>query len=78
MNDAIEFWKFLPLNTKYAVSNLGRVKRIALSRGKVPNGCLKPCINRDGYALVHLSDKSYSVHKLVMVTFVGDYPKGME
>lgn len=49
----------------------GKPKRL---RGQI----LKPTVNGDGYARVALSGRCRSVHQLVLESFVGPRPEGMQ
>lgn len=71
-----EIWK--NINSKYQVSNLGRVR--SLHYGKVKQ--LSLCKNSDGYLVVSLWDKmkrkQYLVHRLVAEAFIpnpNNYPQ---
>lgn len=71
-----EIWK--NINSKYQVSNLGRVR--SLQYGKVKQ--LSLCKNSDGYLVVSLWDKmkrkQYLVHRLVAEAFIpnpNNYPQ---
>ena len=74
-----EIWKDIPeFEGLYQVSTYGRVKSFHTKKGKI----LKQRINRRGYCYVTLYNndetKQKSVHSLVVLTFIGPYPKGME
>lgn len=60
----------------YQVSDRGRVRRMGSTE------CLKPNINRDGYARVDLCrygvKRTIDVQTLVLTAFVGPRPEGME
>lgn len=60
-------------NTKYLVSNFGRVRSIKL------NILIRPAIDTDGYALIVLNNKKerkwIKIHRLVLATFSGDDPR---
>lgn len=72
----MEKWKNIPGQPNYEASDLGRVRRI----GKV--AALKPDILKGGYAVYALSHdgivKKHLGHKLILLTFVGEVPDGME
>lgn len=74
MND-IEIWKPIGIGD-YAISNLGNVK------GKDGKRMLKPAVNKKGYLTVCIMNngkkQTTKIHKLVMVTFVGDRPTGCD
>lgn len=59
-----EIWKIYPKNTKYSVSNLGRVKNI--KKDSILNGWVKG----SGY----INTYAGLIHRMVLETFVGDYP----
>lgn len=60
----------------YQVSNLGRVKSLKFSKEKI----MKLSIDGGGYLKVNLNKdkevKTYKVHKLVAINFLGHEPKG--
>lgn len=70
-----EYIKIL-FSPTYEVSNLGNV------RNSVTGLQLKKCPDKDGYLLVGLKDepfnkyKTYKVHQLVMMSFIGPCPEG--
>ena len=71
-----ENWKEIPeYEGLYAVSDLGRVKRIAGGQGARSGHILKPGMNGPGYWHVHLckagTPKLHKIHHLVMLAFVG-------
>ena len=81
-----EEWREIVLNPDYAVSNLGRIKRLTtgtkpMSRAK-PNRVIKTHTSRYGYACVSLRIKSkhvcYRVHRLVAEAFIGPCPPGYQ
>lgn len=86
----IEIWKDIPgYEGQYQVSNLGRVKslsRTVKSRNQSTNFDIqvKEHILRPGkcdkyrHQSVVLNRKSFLVHKLVMLTFIGPAPEGKE
>lgn len=78
----MEIWKDIEdYEGFYQVSNLGRVKRLqhttkAWNRHKVcnrnlPEKVLKLGNDKDGYKVVGLKGKSFRVHRLVAITFLG-------
>lgn len=86
----MEIWKDIPgFNGHYQVSNLGRVKTMPrLVVRNQSNGnytskekVLRPGISR-GYPVVSLTRngkaKTYKIHCLVMLAFVGPCPSGQE
>ena len=67
----------------YEVSNLGRVRRLKPRQGTKVGSILGARPNRDGYLRVALCDKPRQpvekfIHVLVLETFVGPCPEGME
>lgn len=72
----MEIWKDTPNNKHYQVSSLGNVRR------KENNRLLKPELLVNGYLRITLSNADNSfrirVHRLVMLAFVGEAPKGYE
>ena len=78
-----EIWKPIPGWPTYAVSNLGRVKRLIAARGTTAHRILKLITWFIGYYAVCLSRPlgnnkyhfgRYLVHRLVMLAFVGPPP----
>lgn len=71
-----EVWKPCVENTKYAVSNLGRVKRIAGGVGvRAPERLLSTKGIVHGYPVVNLGAKNaHAVHRLVCHAFHGEPP----
>jgi len=72
-----EEWRDIPgYEGIYQVSDLGRVKRVATEH------ILKPRRNRWGYLQVQLSvrtnRKTWVVHRLVALTFIGPRPQGCD
>lgn len=82
MKEQTEAWKAIPGYESYAVSDQGRVMRIARGNGTRPGHILKPQRNGYGYRHVGLyregSCKTITIHTLVMLAFVGPRPEGME
>ena len=76
-----EIWKPI-LKGVYAVSDLGRVKRIARDYRSSPSGLLRLFRLRDGYLVVNMTvrGKRYrrSVHSLVALAFIGPRPDGKQ
>lgn len=77
-----EIWKPIDgYEDEYAVSNLGRVKRLKKSsnRRSYPAGTiLKPRKQKNNYVTINLSNgllrKTYYIHRLVAVAFIGKIP----
>jgi hypothetical protein len=64
----------------YQVSDQGNVRSLARvdAAGRNLKGkAMKPYTRLDGYITVSLSSKNNKVHRLVMLTFVGPCPEGM-
>ena len=61
----------------YAVSNHGRVKRIADGEGTRAGKILNPSPAGNGYLIVNLNGKSLCVHQAVLIAFVGTCLPGM-
>lgn len=66
-----EQWKVYPLDDAYAVSNLGRVKRLTNGQGTWAERLLTPHLDKDGYAIARLGSKSTKIHRMVCITFHG-------
>jgi len=81
--DGIEV-KIIPNFPTYAISRKGQIRSIHLSgRGSTKEGrWLKPGITKNGYLLCVLCEGgihfSRAVHRLVLETYVGPCPEGME
>lgn len=82
-----EIWKPIPdYELEYAVSNLGRVKRLkeSTARRRYPAGMIiKPAKQKNGYTITRLSlgdkiKKTFYTHRLVLKTFVGPCPDKYE
>jgi len=79
MNTNNEIWKFIP-NTKdrYQASSLGRIKSLT----KDVHVIMKARTDKGDYNMVNLwmdgKRKTYRVHVLVMLAFVGETPKGKQ
>jgi len=73
-----EIWKYIDGFPDYEVSNMGRIKSYKNEQERI----LKPSIDGTGYYNVKLrkNGKMYTkrVHQLVLKTFVGPCPEGME
>lgn len=69
-----EIWKDLDIESKkytYQVSNLGRVRRIWVTKDYEINTRLLPQYkNENGYLLVSINNKKYRVHRLVAEQFL--------
>jgi hypothetical protein len=72
-----EYWKVLPVDIDFAVSNKGRVRRIRPIK-YAPTGILKGHLRKDGYTSYRLNWKSYQGHILILLAFKGPKPKGKE
>jgi flavin-dependent thymidylate synthase len=73
-NEAREEWREIPGWPNYEVSSEGRVRRVGCSPKNSSPGA-------NGYSVVSLSDgetAAYAVHTLVLRTFRGPCPDGME
>jgi len=75
----MEIWKDVPgYEGSYQVSNYGRVKSIKFAKERI----LKPAFEGNGYLMVCLSQdnkqKTYKVHQLVAIVFLGHKPNGNE
>jgi len=78
-----EEWRTIKDYPDYAVSNMGRVKRVTDSRRQYRAGLiLKPHIGTRGYPLQmlyrHSKPTNNLIHRLVLETFVGLCPYGCE
>lgn len=80
-NDTTVIWKDIPgYEGLYQVSNTGLVRTLRATHGRPVNYVMSPGNNR-GYLAIGLTlngiDKRFSIHRLVMLAFVGDRPDGM-
>lgn len=76
----MEVWKVIKYHSDYAVSSLGRVKRLARCiivwnnyqncERRYPEKIMKLCDDKDGYKLVTICKKTYKVHRLVAEVFI--------
>lgn len=80
-----EAWRVYPQNDNYEISTLGKVRRaktLGCRNNFKQGGLLKLWTNTSGYYSVILyrdgKSKTRTVHQLVLETFVGKRPEGME
>jgi hypothetical protein len=80
-----EAWKIVPGFPDYEVSTHGRIRRLRAARCcRWPAGYIKrPYMHKDGYLRTALTDaegrlRRFTVHRLVLTTFVGARPIGTE
>ena len=80
--DDIEVWKpVLGGNWPYEVSSHGRVRRSRYGKGTWENRILSQSNHSGGYLQVTLSNgtaRMFLVHRLVVESFIGEIPHGME
>ncbi len=86
----MELWKAIPGYEKsYKVSTRGRVRSLTRwrrtkgdGRCSVPEKILNGTVNGDGYKVVTLfrngNRRMFGIHQLVLLTFLGPCPEGME
>ena len=85
----VEEWKPVPGFQGYEASTEGRIRsvtrRVPVYHGErtVVGQIIKPKVKRDGYLSAFMTDDSgkvrcWTVHKIIMLTFVGERPKGMQ
>lgn len=82
---SLEEWRpVVGYESLYAVSNLGRVRRVtATNRGKAGR-ILKPKLGKRGYYVVNLCNRptrrnrNITVHRLVAEVFIGPLPNGRQ
>jgi hypothetical protein len=72
----MEEWR--PINgfPDYAVSNLGRIKRLTKGKGTYPGRMRHPTISSAGYFQVGLCGTKKLVHQIVAEAFLGAKPPG--
>lgn len=74
-----EVFRQSPQNSNYAVSNRGRVMRIAKGRGAKVGRILRVSVCNSGYECVTLyendSDRTHMVHRLVAEAWIGPVPE---
>lgn len=83
MTDFPEEWKpVFGYEGIYEISNYGRVKRACSGKGTYTGKIIKSYVIDPGYSRVGLTKnaktKSKYVHQLVMLSFVGECPEGLE
>jgi len=66
-------WRICKQNQDYAVSDSGKVKRIAPMKNGKTRKCLVPAL-KTGYCRVTLGGKYFYVHQLVARAFIGAPP----
>lgn len=76
-NIITEIWKPCVQDSRYVVSNLGRIRRVvATYRHPVTDECVKPILNSNGYLTVKFYQNgkicNYRVHQLICRAFHGD------
>ena len=69
----IEKWKEIKEFKKYKISSEGRIKSFH-KYAKTNNRILKKCLDKNGYEIIHLSNKKFNkikkVHRLVAIAFI--------
>lgn len=80
--ESVETWLPIPgYETRYDVSNEGRVRSWRPRNGHPAPYVLRPSLDSDGYRIVSLCDgpteRTIAVHRLVMLAFVGPRPRGL-
>jgi len=74
----IEIWKIIKDFPNYAVSNIGRIKRIKSGRGAKIGYILKSQLTKKGYKSIKVSNngivKTRPVHRLILDAFDGPQP----
>lgn len=74
-----EIWKPIAEAPLYAVSTLGRVRRLVLHRNsRRADGILNPSVNSRGYARVTIHGRAWPVHRFVADAFIGPLPLTFE
>lgn len=76
-----ERWRKVRRADGYKVSSEGRVRSVdrVLGDGRAAGGVpLTPALDKDGYAYVTICGEKARVHELVLETFVGPRPFGMQ
>jgi len=79
-----EEWRVYPHNNRYEVSTLGRIRRARKLGNFHKHGMLMLCPKSNGYLIVSFvldgfrKRRTYSVHRIILETFVGDRPDKME
>lgn len=67
-----EIWKQIPNKEAYEASNLGNIRK------KDSKKLLKLSTNHGGYKVVGIYTEQYRAHRLILNTFVGPCPKGLQ
>lgn len=79
----VEEWRAMPdCDGRYAVSSLGRIKRLIAMRGKRAHHVFKLGLTKNGYVQVSLfvrgRGRTLLVHHIVAAAFIGSRPEGHE
>lgn len=73
-----EEWRVIPGHPDYMVSDMGRVKwltdKYKYKIGDISTGSR----SKGNYRLISIDNREYSIHRLVMLAFVGPCPRGIE
>lgn len=78
-----EIWKpIADSNNRYAISNLGRIKRVVAVSGAPQNKILRLGVSNAGYGFISLRPKPQEkhtkyIHQLVAKAFLGESPQGL-
>jgi len=72
-----ETWKPIPGYKNYEVSNLGRIRSYRKANKGIPK-ILQGSTTKQGYKSIGLPGKTLTIHRLVMLAFVGPCPEGLE
>jgi hypothetical protein len=74
----MEAWRAIPSASRYEVSDLGRVRRVAPYRSTKVGKVLKPSVNKDGHIVFRLGTSNgvrcRFGHQLVVEAFIGPAP----
>lgn len=72
-----EEWRIIPGHLNYMVSDMGRVKLLVPIATRKP-GLINISTGKTGYQQVYVDKRSWAVHILVMLAFVGERSEGIE
>lgn len=82
-----EDWRAIPGFTGYEASRLGRIRSLdrtvplrsrvgTMTEKTIKGRVLRARLNRDGYFQLYLFRNTVTVHKAIVLAFIGHIPKG--
>jgi hypothetical protein len=73
-----EEWRVIPGHPDYMISDMGRFKWLKSVRNHGANEISTGTRTPTRYRMIYLDKALYSIHRLVMLAFVGECPEGKE